>query len=131
MADLMRDHIGLRELAGLAADIAAAEAGRDLAEERSVEIDLLVARAVERPHRALRDPAACRLGGAAVHDQCGRPIGRVLLGEDVLPLRLGGAEHARDEAPHFVLRRAGLPRPRRLVHARPFAIDHFRAADEE
>ena len=52
MADLVRDHIGLRELAGLAADVAAAEAGRDLIEERGVEIDLLVGRAIERPHRA-------------------------------------------------------------------------------
>src|SRR6185295_5808110 len=40
MADLVRDHVGLRELAGRA--IAAAEAAFELAEERRVEIDFLV-----------------------------------------------------------------------------------------
>src|SRR5262245_40475153 len=58
VADLVCDHVGLRELAGFAADVAAAEARRDLIEERGVEIDLLVHRTIERPHRALRDPAA-------------------------------------------------------------------------
>ena len=58
MADLVRDHVGLRELARLAADVAAAESGRDLIEERGVEIDLLVGRAIERPHGGLRRAAA-------------------------------------------------------------------------
>src|SRR5437867_5294046 len=52
MTDLMRDHIGLREPARFA--IAAAEARLDLPEERRVEIDLLVGRAIEWTHRALR-----------------------------------------------------------------------------
>ena len=52
MADLMRDHIGLREIAGRA------EALRQLVEEFRVEIDVLVCRAVERPHRRLRGAAA-------------------------------------------------------------------------
>src|ERR1041385_4688882 len=52
MTDLMRDDVSLREFAGLAG--ATAEAHLDVAEERGVEIDTLVARAVERSHRRLR-----------------------------------------------------------------------------
>src|SRR4051812_28552758 len=46
MPDLVCDHVGLRELARLAA--AAAETGFELAEKRGVEIDLLIHRTVER-----------------------------------------------------------------------------------
>ena len=79
MADLVRDHIGLRELAGLAA--AAAEARLELAEERGVEIDLAVVRAIERPHRALRHAAgrarlAARTSRASARDRSGRPSRR-------------------------------------------------------
>src|SRR5437867_4780715 len=52
MADLVRDHIGLRESARSA--IAATEARLDIPEKRCVEIDLLVGRAIEWAHRALR-----------------------------------------------------------------------------
>src|SRR5262249_2175018 len=45
MADLVRDHVSLRELAGAA--LATAETGLDLLEELGVEIDLLIDRAVE------------------------------------------------------------------------------------
>src|SRR5260370_8632507 len=67
MADLVGDHIRLREQARSAAGIAAAEPGLKLAEERGIEIHLLVDRPIERPHGPLRGPAA-RLARAAVHD---------------------------------------------------------------
>src|SRR5579872_6057387 len=51
MAGLVRDDVGLRELAGLA--LAAAEPGLDLAEEAGVEKNLLLRWAVERAHRRL------------------------------------------------------------------------------
>src|SRR6266545_4072758 len=98
MAHLVRDHVGLRKLASLAADIAAAEARRDLIEERGVEINLLVGRTVERSHGAARFSAATGLRRAAIEHQHGRAIGSALLGEDLLPLQLGAAEHLADEA---------------------------------
>src|ERR1041385_1033016 len=51
VADLVGDHVGLRELAGLAA--AAAKAPLELVEERGIEIHLAVIGTVERSHRAL------------------------------------------------------------------------------
>src|SRR5258705_7290443 len=113
MADLVRDHIGLRELAGLAADVAAAEAGGDLVEERGVEIDLLVGRAVERPHRALRDAAAVGPRRAFVENEDRSAVGPALLGEDLLPLHFGAAEHLAHETAHVVLRRTGVALRRR------------------
>ena len=61
MPRFMRDDVGRRELAGAAR--AAAKTCLDLAEERGVEEDLLVRRAVERPHRRLRHAAASAIGG--------------------------------------------------------------------
>ena len=58
MADFMGDHIGLRELAG--APLAAMKPRLDFIEERGVRIDLLIVRAIERPHRALRHAATAR-----------------------------------------------------------------------
>src|SRR6185503_20838180 len=48
MPDLVRDDIGLREVAGRA------EALRQLVEEGEIDIDLRIARAVERPGRRAR-----------------------------------------------------------------------------
>src|SRR6266508_702675 len=118
MAHLVRDHVGLRKLASLAADIAAAEARRDLIEERGVEINLLVGRTVERSHGAARFSAATGLRRAAIEHQHGRAIGSALLGEDLLPLQLGAAEHLADEATHLVLRSGGAPRRGRRLHLR-------------
>ncbi len=132
VADLVRDHIGLREQARLAAGITAAEAGGDLVEERGVEIDLLVDRAVERPHRALRRAAATRVGHAAVHHQHRRTIGLAGLGEHRLPLLLGAAEHPADELARIVGRCPDAPAARRRLHlwlAR--AGQHFGAADQQ
>src|SRR5215471_8072193 len=132
MAHLVRDHVGLRKLARPAADIAAAEACRDLIEERGIEIDLLVGRTVERSHGALRDSPATRLRRAAIEDQYRRAIHSAVFGEDLLPLQFGAAEHLADEASHVVLRRGGAPRRGRRLHLRLAGPgEDFGAADEQ
>jgi hypothetical protein len=62
VADLVRDHIGFREIAGLTA--AAVKARFDLAEERGIEINALVARAIEWSHRRPRETIAALLAAA-------------------------------------------------------------------
>src|SRR5512144_1543845 len=127
----MRNHIGLGKLAGLAADVAAAKAGRDLIEERGIEIDLLVGRAIKRSHGALRHPAATRLRRAAVEDQNRRSVSLAVSGEDLLPLHLGAAEHFAHEAAHVVLGCARTARRRGRLHlGLAGAGQDFRAADE-
>src|SRR5262252_148236 len=130
MTDLVGDHIGLRKLAGLA--LAAAEAALDLAEERGVQIDLLVLRTVERPHGALRDAAARRLGLALVEDKHRLAIGLAVALEDVGPLCVDVAEDRGDESADIVARLAGAPRlpaRHRLLDVRA-AGQNFGAADQ-
>src|SRR5258706_1531009 len=75
MADLMRDHIGLRKIPRRA------EARRQLVEELQVEIDALVTRTIERSHRGLTE-AALRAGRLIVKDKgIGRLIGPAHLPE--------------------------------------------------
>src|SRR5215470_12636568 len=115
MTDLVGDHIGLRELAGFA--FAAAETGLDLAEERGIEIDLLVVRTVERAHRALRHAAALRTGLALVEDEHRLAIGLAVALEDVGPFRVNVAEDGRDEFSDVIAWLAGAPRlPARRLH---------------
>ena len=129
----MRDDVGRRELAGAAR--AAAKARLDLAEETGVEEYLLVRRAVERPHRRLRHAAAAAIGGVAKqHDA--RPGVILSAGlEDLAPAVVDLAENAGDHAADFVLRRAGLGRPRLaigLVGRRLVAAgEDFGAADQD
>ena len=52
MTDLVRDHVGLREVARRA------EALVELAEERQIEIELVIGRAIERPAAADEPPHA-------------------------------------------------------------------------
>src|SRR6185295_12351471 len=116
MPDLMRDHVGLRELTGARAGIAAFEAALDIAEKRCVEIDLLIARTIERPHRGLRHAALVGARRAGEHHQRRRPVALAGLFEDQLPLHVRAAENARDELAHVIARRAGLaPALRRLL----------------
>src|SRR5262249_28421036 len=82
-----RDHVGLRELTGLAAGVAGAEASLEILKERGVEINLAVVRAVERPHRGLREPAG-RARDAGEHHERRRLVGFAVLRENLLPLRL-------------------------------------------
>ena len=56
MADLMRDHVGLRELAAFASNIAAAETSLEILKERGIEINFPIVRAIERAHGGLRKP---------------------------------------------------------------------------
>jgi hypothetical protein len=127
----MRNHVGLGKLTGLAADITAAKAGRDLIEKRGVEIDLLVRRTIKRSHGALRHSAATRLCGAAVEDQNRRAVSLAVSGKDLLPLHLGAAEHLAHEAAHVVLGCAGASRRGRRLHlGLAGAGQDFRAADE-
>src|SRR5215217_3761667 len=109
----MGDDIGRRELAGIAR--AAAKARLDLAEETGVEEYLLVRRTIERPHRRLRHAAASAIGGVAKqHDA--RP-GVILAGglENLAPAVVDLAENTGNHAADFVLRRAGLGRPRLAI----------------
>src|SRR5262249_5347889 len=68
VADLVRDHVGLRELAGFTADIAGPKPSLKILKETCVEVDLLVQRAIERTHRGLRK-AAAGLCCTRKHDQ--------------------------------------------------------------
>src|SRR5262249_60499764 len=111
MADLMRDHIGLRKPARRAADVAAAETRRDLIEERGVEVDLLIGRAVERSHCALCGSAATGVRRAAIENQHGGAVDLAGLGEDVLPLQFSAAEHLAHEAATSDQRRSSAAPP--------------------
>ena len=76
MADLVRNHVGLGKLAGVAVR-AAAELVLQIVEERGIEIDALIARTVERPHGRLREGATAsarspRTSAASADDRCGR-----------------------------------------------------------
>src|SRR5262245_2149529 len=101
MANLMRDDVGLGELATPASDFAAAEAPLDILKERRVEIDLPIDRAVERPHGGLGE-AARRLRSTGEHDERRRPVGLAGTREDLCPLRLRASQHGRDKLAHLV-----------------------------
>src|SRR5262249_51038947 len=113
MADLMGDHVGLRELAGLAAGVTGAEASLEILKERRVEINLAVVRAVERAHRGLREPAG-RARGAGEHHEGRRLVSLAVLRENFLPLGLRAAEHGRDELSHLIRGRSRLSAVARL-----------------
>ena len=106
MPDLVRDHVGLREIARRL------EALAQLAVEAEVDVDLLIGRAVERTHRRLRE-AARRLHRAGEQHQLGLLVLRPGLPEQRAPGVLGVGQHHRDESCHRVVgrrlgRRAGL-----------------------
>src|SRR3546814_12865263 len=73
--EFVRDHVILREIA------LGAEAVLKLVEKARVEIDALIAGAVERPHRRLRR-AAARLAVARVEDELGHLETLTGAGED-------------------------------------------------
>ena len=80
-------------------------------------------------------PHAAR-GAAVIHDEDRRPVGLAALGEDRLPLRLGAAEHAGDEAAGVVAGRPGAARlPARLGRLLDLRIaaarQNFGAADQD
>ena len=99
MADLVRDHVRLGEIARRA------EAALHVVEERGVEIDALVVGAIERPHRGLAG-AARGARAAGVEHQARGAIARARRLEDVTPYVLGGSEDLRDELARRIGRHA-------------------------
>jgi hypothetical protein len=95
MADLVGNHVGLGELAGVAVRTAA-ELVLQIVEERGIEVDALIARAVERSHGRLREGAWRRLG-AREQAQLRRMIGAAVGGENFRPAVLGVAQHQGDK----------------------------------
>ncbi len=99
MRDLMGDDIGLGEIAR------GAKALLQVAEKREVDVQLFVARTVERPHRRLSHAA----GGAHlpfIQNKRGRTVAKARILEHAAPHLLGAAEHFCDELPGLVRRRA-------------------------
>src|SRR5499426_1449434 len=131
MTDLVGDDVGLRELAPLAAGRAAAEARLDLAEERRVEVDLLIVGTIERTHRGLGGSAG-RPRGAREHDQRRRAIGHAAAAQYLGPAVFGVAQHRGHELPHLIVGRTGLAwlRRRRLGGVAAARQD-LGAADEQ
>jgi hypothetical protein len=129
VADLVRDHIGLREFARVA--LATAKACLDLTKKRRVEIDAPVGRAIKRSHRGLREAAAALLR-TGEQPQARRPVLLSAGAEDFAPGILGIAQDSCDELTRLIGRRAGAPRrlPVWLLVLRASAADHFRAADQ-
>ena len=99
------------------------------AEERKVDVELLVARAVERAHRRLADPAG-RAHLPSNSTSVGRPILRARLLEDAAPHLLGAAEHLGHELPLLVRRaRPSAPAASAARRRRPAARPGSRFPD--
>ena len=94
--DLVRNHIGLGELAGFAADIASTEASLEILKETRVKVNLLIKGAIEWTHSRLRRPAT-RLGSAGKHDQRWRLVFFPSLSENVGPFRLCATKNRGDK----------------------------------
>jgi hypothetical protein len=91
VADLVRQHVGLREFAGRA------ELPLQLVIEAQIDVDLFVQRTVEGSGSGLRH-AAGRGRRIAEQHELGSAVGDAgLLGEDFLPRFLRIVEHKRDE----------------------------------
>src|ERR1051325_9977026 len=107
MADLVRDHVRLCEIARRA------EAAPQLVVETQIDIDLVVELAIERPDRS-RGSAARRANRVAEQDEP-----RVLVaGQLVAPGAVDVVEHEADEVLELAL---ALPRRRRLLLDRAVA----------
>src|SRR5690606_2502265 len=98
VADLVRDHVGLGEVA------AGAEALAQHLVEAQVDVHRFVGGAVERP-RCGAAHAAGRGGGTGVEHEPWRAVTGAGLREDGRPGVLGAREHDRDELAHLVLDR--------------------------
>ena len=92
----MGDDVGLRELARCA------EALLQVAVEGEVDIDLLIARAVERTHRRLTGTAGRRRCAGKEH-QLGLLVARATFTKHLLPRRFRAAQNLGDEARHLVV----------------------------
>jgi hypothetical protein len=99
MAHFVGDHVGLGKIAR------GPETRLQIAEERKVEVELLVVGTVERAHRRLPH-AAGRAHASVVEDERRRVIGNLGLLEDLGPDVLGAAENLGDELSRLVRGRA-------------------------
>src|SRR5688572_26297828 len=115
MTDLVRDHVGTRKIARRAEPL------MQFLEERQIEIDFLIQRAVERTHRRLRK-ATLRLHRVAEQHQLRLAILLSVPPELLVPHVLRLRQHDRDEVRLLVhaLVRARLP-GRYLFRRRPAA----------
>jgi hypothetical protein len=103
VTDFVRDHVGLREVARRA------QARLHRFVESEVDVDLLVAGTVERPHGRLAGAASGRRGAAKQH-QPGLAV-RAALGLELrAPHVLGVREDCRDKGRHLVVRRRSVRR---------------------
>ncbi len=132
VAELVRDHVGPREVAG------GAELLLQLVEEGEVEIDLAVAGTVERADRRRRRPAG-GLRAIVEEDDHRRLVRRAALGEDLRPGRVDLARDDVDELSGVVLGNvidscAAGGRLRQLARARvdpEAAASTWEAADQQ
>src|SRR5262245_25644500 len=124
MPDLVSDHVAAREVSG------SAEAALQLLEERLVQVDLAIARAVERPDRRAGE-AARRIHAAPEEYEPGRLVLPPHLLADLPPGVFGIADDARDELLALVAdpRRAGSPRRARRGRGRHAAVTRQHAQD--
>src|SRR5258705_12938295 len=132
MSGFMGDDIGRGEFARIART--AVKPRLDLTEEPGIEKDLLVRRAIERPHRRLRHAAAPAIGGVAKQYDARTGIGLTAGLEDFAPAVVDLAEDTGDHAAHLVGRRAGLGGRRPaigLIARRLPTGENFRAADQD
>src|SRR5215831_19221689 len=106
MADFVCDHVGLRELAGVAV-CATAEFILKVVKERSIEINALIARAIKRPHGRPRKGTGGRFG-AGEEPQLWRMISTPIGGEDLGPNIFRAAQHRGYETTGLVVWRAGV-----------------------
>src|SRR5262249_2496597 len=104
MTDLVRDHVGLGELAAFASDIAAAETSLEILKERGVEIDLPIVWTIERTHGGLGNPAS-GARDAGEHDDRRAFIGPPALRENLFPLDFRASKYGRYEFTHLIGRR--------------------------
>src|SRR5262249_52968385 len=107
------DDIGGRELARAAR--AATKTCFHLAEEISVEKDLLVRRTIERAHGRLRHTAAAAISGVAEQNDARTGEGLSPLLENLTPAVVDLAENARDHAAHLIRGRPALALRRTAV----------------
>src|SRR5262249_38986385 len=127
VADLVSNHISLRELAGFAPDVAGTEALLKVLKKACIEIDLLVDWTIERTHCGLRKPTA-RLCSPGEHDQRRGLISFTRMTKNVCPHFLCAAKDSRDESARIVRRCSG----RTLLLLRLTTLGQLlRAANEE
>src|ERR1044071_10026301 len=95
MADFVRDHISLGEIAGRL------EALMKLAKKREIEIDFLIVAAIKRSRGGLGE-AAGRLNLVGEEHKLGLRVSASGTLEDLAPGAFRATEHAGDEFPAFV-----------------------------